>query len=1856
MSSFFNRITAFLLGIILTVTAVVGAGLFAYKQKFSSSTEKDGLEDYSVEELVDLLTLAIESPDDYTLARLEEEYGISLKDFLINNGVDLDKVDEGDWNALANISIFNIVNGIEPFLDGIKLRALYVILPQITGLELDEILSKEAQVKLGDYTLWELMNSDEINKELGLVSALKGLKFGSFLPSIFEAQYNEDKHEYIYTVKEGNGLGILNIFANVSMKGVMDIINGEDPLTEIMEGDLVAISHLKIVDILGDISTVGGSDFEDKLEPLLRVFGDATLGDLFTKKDDGYQITFDKLATEVEIGYLLGFEKKDGVWYKDDSCTEKIDGLLETVASLNLKDILDADGDTLKTIEAVAGDMSILTLYETFVDEKDIPLFISMLGNVTVSDILRNGEENIGATIIEMLDTYVGNMTLGEALNDVLTKDVKDKIQSNALTAALMDLRLGDFLKEEYSLETFLSALENAIGGITIGETLGYEKDENGKWICDNEVMALLLDITFSNIFDVLRADDAVGMTKALVGDMTIGEIYGAVFGFEKTQDDAIWHKGEAHVTKGFSEFLDLEIWKVVSTMQKGGDYNIYYDFEKLTLGDVVYGTILPLNMFTDKIVTDGEKVFVDGDLERATAPFFSITVKEFAEKGTDAFKETAKELLAGDILAPIVHRLDNFDVTAIYSNEEGKWIVQSSKIPTIYNNLFNIKLGDLLESFEHDNFAIWEEIVGDTYLYEIVNCFTDTWQNDCFLRCLYSAKVVDFVKLLGAQKTLDEVYGHIKLIECLGCYLPEEYLDDPVLEATFQATISDLVFLFTNDNPQLFREGFFKHYGELTIRDFMNTACLLGGVEGDPVDVLPVGKHLTNKLLDTKFNQFDDGIKNGLREIAQNVYAGDFFAEVLQKVLSKLDVNHSYVIHEDGTYTVNGRFSVLCNKLYNKTFYELYKSLNKEGIKNLAEEFLVGDFIAEIVAKAMDIAEISHSYTIGADGTYTVKGKFAQLLNKIYNKNGKELLEKADREGIKELLGEFLVGDFSADIAQKALSMFGMTSSYEINEDGTYDVDGRFSALQEKMYNKSLREILSKIRTKEGIKDLMGEFLVGDFSADIADKAFEILDVYSAFSINADGTYTVSGKFAQLLNKIYNKNGKELLESASKEGIKALAEDFLVGDFVADIVKKAFDVVDINHSYVINQDGTYTVSGNFDILCNKAYNKTIKELLDSLSKQGIKDLMGEFLVGDFAHEFAEKVMNRLDIDYAVNYDGKEYIVSGAFATLLTKVYNYSMYDLTEFRHMEKIKEFINVPFGEYLIDLIPTIKQKMPNLYNGEIVALEDGTYGATGSYYKFMTIVANMRLIDTLKGLKNEGKSYIFSQEMFGSLYYGDIMDGGLNSYDETLGVWYDKDGAPIDFGSVQDNAIQSRIYSVKLSSLVEGLNVTDIIGGAYLGEMLNYECDDTYVLGHVHNENCVWKKPTDVYVQGVGETTMLMPVDTLDRILAELSVEDVIKGKFNVKSLIGDCKLGDLFNLYEVEGVWYAYATEGGKRIVDGLGNFVAGTKSEELYQTLCPIKVSDIMANDGIDVIMDSIKTLELGYVLGYNLGQDGLWYDGETLVQGAMEKMCHHTMNELTGDIHNIVEEWTFGEVFDDETINSNPFFVHMQNYTIHEASEAINSMQIGEVMGYTRTGNNWYNEGVLVTDEILSILANYYIGNFTGAAGYELYDDNGDRIGFSDHIIQEMLENVSIGTIFADAGQDDADGFLSLVDPSWKLGDLSTSLIEKVKAESTIEELIKLGVFGDYFEVLEGETVASAQGANFVMMDAIFKTKTNASGFIADANQDGTVTDGEARAYWTGISMPKFMEELMLTINEYYARLQAYEAIYGPLQ
>ena len=91
MGNLLKRLIAFILGMVFTLTAgvgaVVGGAYWAYKTvKPLHSVDGDSglgdLRDQSIEDLIGLIQNALNEPDKYTFARLEAEYGIDLKKLL----------------------------------------------------------------------------------------------------------------------------------------------------------------------------------------------------------------------------------------------------------------------------------------------------------------------------------------------------------------------------------------------------------------------------------------------------------------------------------------------------------------------------------------------------------------------------------------------------------------------------------------------------------------------------------------------------------------------------------------------------------------------------------------------------------------------------------------------------------------------------------------------------------------------------------------------------------------------------------------------------------------------------------------------------------------------------------------------------------------------------------------------------------------------------------------------------------------------------------------------------------------------------------------------------------------------------------------------------------------------------------------------------------------------------------------------------------------------------------------------------------------------------------------------------------------------------------------------------------------------------------------------------------------------------------------------------------------------------------------------------------------------------------------------------------------------------------------------
>lgn len=856
MSGLFRRFTAFLLGMLFGVVSLIGGvgvgAYWAYKnvKPLRGIEEPIGdIKNSTIEQLAELVVQATQNPDEYTLARIEKEYGLDIAGVLKTAGVDVSATKDNDLKALENVSILSFLSGMDKFLGSIRVRALYVFIPTVTGQSLDDLLSREAQATLGDLTVWELINSAEGSEELGFLSAIKKLKLGSLLPSVFDATYDEAAHKYTYSVKgdSASQLGILNLVADVEFGAIIDVASGADVVTELVEGDLLTIGKMKIAEVLDTVASVTGKEIADEIAKYTRTFGSLEVRDLFLKNEAGkYVFNADKLISSVELGYVVGYEKgEDGEWVDKDG--KKADGLLGVLAKLNIGDVLKGDGDVIKTIEAVAGDMTIETVFKTFMDEDKIPLIVKKLGQMTVSSIIGSGTDRILDRILENLNLGLSEITLRDALSDILPEKAKDFIESNALLNGLCDLRFGDLIreKEDYTLDTFVTALENAIGKIRLGDVVGL-KYENGKWNC-NEFLGILMDKTLGDFLNITRAKNPADVINDVLGKVTFGDFFGAAFGY--TEVDGIYQKDGEKVTENFDEnFLDMKIADLVVTIATGKEQGgVKANVKALTLGDFYYALAHAIPFKPEWASYDEAegKVYIDNEFKNLSKLVLNLNVDEVYHnyKSWEFWKEKTGVIKVGDIIGFVLNKYT--PVKAELSGSD--WVVTSDVLKDSIASVLNIEfkdiysgdwealvrkafggmtIGDILRNFVPEKYEdnpfiaatykisidgvldIWEsktgrraalydyiaEIYGDVVLGDAVDNFWTGWKDIDALKTVFEIKVSDYAGVLLGQRSIEAVFGNISVKDLTDDLIPEKYKTNKIVIALSSLSVKDVL------------------------------------------------------------------------------------------------------------------------------------------------------------------------------------------------------------------------------------------------------------------------------------------------------------------------------------------------------------------------------------------------------------------------------------------------------------------------------------------------------------------------------------------------------------------------------------------------------------------------------------------------------------------------------------------------------------------------------------------------------------------------------------------------------------------------------------------------------------------------------------------------------------------------------------------------------------------------------------------------------------------------------------------------------------------------------------------------------
>ncbi|MBQ3572769.1 MAG: hypothetical protein IJA15_08075, partial [Clostridia bacterium] len=405
---------------------------------------------------------------------------------------------------------------------------------------------------------------------------------------------------------------------------------------------LSSIAKMPLEDILYDLlDTVDGSgnSISSEYGSFLKFLNGATLADLIVPTEEG-GYSFNTLAvlgvlSNVKVGYILGLTDEDGngIWEKDG---EPASDMLQVIAGMDIGTLLSDDAILVK-IQSLFGDVDLAYVFEAVGLSTEDSVILQVLGGLNVGKLLAGqGEEFDGALFLsalkDSLKEELGETTLGELFNLEKT--------NNPLVDGLFDLCVADLILDEYSAESIdeiVEAFRNALGNVSLGDILGYEKDaETGAWICDNEYLTLVLDFSFNNIFDLalsfVEGDVAPEeIFRDLFPTLTVGDIFCMALGFEYNEVTNEYYKegvSERPLSDSWSNLLNLKIADVLETvLNEDSPGDTYPEIMDIRVGDLLQLVLIVLDMDYSEFEDDGDLFVWDGNTESGTTELLNTSV-----------------------------------------------------------------------------------------------------------------------------------------------------------------------------------------------------------------------------------------------------------------------------------------------------------------------------------------------------------------------------------------------------------------------------------------------------------------------------------------------------------------------------------------------------------------------------------------------------------------------------------------------------------------------------------------------------------------------------------------------------------------------------------------------------------------------------------------------------------------------------------------------------------------------------------------------------------------------------------------------------------------------------------------------------------------------------------------------------------------------------------------------------------------------------------------------------------------------------------------------------------------------------
>lgn len=406
----------------------------------------------------------------------------------------------------------------------------------------------------------------------------------------------------------------------------------------------------------------------------------------------------------------------------------------------------------------------------------------------------------------------------------------------------------------------------------------------------------------------------------------------------------------------------------------------------------------------------------------------------------------------------------------------------------------------------------------------------------------------------------------------------------------------------------------------------------------------------------------------------------------------------------------------------------------------------------------------------------------------------------------------------------------------------------------------------------------------------------------------------------------------------------------------------------------------------------------------------------------------------------------------------------------------------------------------------------------------------------------------------------YDGDRRIEGFNELICSITVEELLFGDPTDF--ISDFIIADALSLKK----VEGLKYYLLVG------------EERVLIENMENPISVWKDSHGVPASGIINALAEYKVSELSTDLDTLTV-------------------GEITSLVRYNEKWYGWRYE-------AENNCVVLEERDGLTIDFADIQIKDISNGN----LSDKTKEIKLSTVLGYTMGDDGNWYDGNgQQVTGVMAAIADSTVGGLDthigemyiGDVAGYTkagDEWL--DTSGDKSEPATGILAAIADLTVDDVtdeeklSEAIQNVSVADIMGYDKGADgNWYHGTEKVTGfmaviagtpirEVSNEIDTTPMGDFIGYDYYldpndgetRIYiDDNGEDV----HVLMQKIASAKlpeldtiVDTLTVEdliPEEDRAQGFIKLVAPETTLEEIPFE-VNRIFDETPVYKYVDAGI------------------------------------------------------------------------------------------